>query len=828
MNEKFPYYSLSGEDSKNSFSAKKRILISKLVIGLSLAFLIISQFHWVSPIFFGLGSCNCNKNFVTNLIKGKGNSVNHITSSNLDKDLLFDTFLKALETNLSGNWSQKYTSEPHLAGTNYGLVEWTEKKFKEYGLQTEIDDYDVYVSYPNEQSLKLIKTTKSDKEVDEVVYKPSLKEDQLEQDVTTTGEGLVPTFLVYGANGNVTAEYVYVNYGTKKDFELLASQGVDVKGKITIARYGAIFRGLKVKFAQEAGAIGMLLYLDPGDDNGITPENGYKTYPDGPARNPSSVQRGSVQFITFQPGDPTTPGFPSKGDNIEREDPHGAIGEIPVLTISYREIKPILSKLNGHGIRSKKIGGEDWVGALPDYDYYVGPNPNFKLNLYSDQIYNITPLWNVYGTIVGNKKDEIIILGNHRDSWTKGGAGDPNSGSSVMIEIIRGFNELLKIGWKPERTIMFASWDGEEYGLSGSTEFGEYLEKDLQKKVVAYLNLDIGAIGSLLTISSSPLLNNLIRDVSKNLPYPEGGTLYEHFVKESGDIIHDLGACSDFDVFQERLGIPSLDMMFARRSTDSIYHYHSNYDSFYWMSNFGDPDFVYHNLMAKYLGSIILQLSERPVLGFRLSDYTEKLKHYYDEAIDKIPEDWKDRQIMLSLKDDLQENDKLDEITKNTYSSSNNLISISKCHKKGKQVDENSNLDKTHKILKLSKLIKKLEKSIVKFNSIAYSFDNEASFYEAQAENPNLPFWKKIKLYFIIKGINKKLQYFDRNFLYYPGLKDRPWFRHIVLASDRYIGYEPKTLPGLNEAIEDLDFDETVKWLRIILKIVKRTSKQLN
>ncbi|OWB74315.1 hypothetical protein B5S31_g4104 [[Candida] boidinii] len=562
----------------------------------------------------------------------------------LPKDEIFNNYLNVLEnSNYARNWSYEYTKNPHLAGTNYELVKFTQDKFKEYGLETSIKEYFVYLNFPKDNSLKLI-----DNNNDTLIYEPSLIEDQLIEDPTTRGDDLIPSFHGYSANGNVTAEYIYVNYGTMEDFQLLKSNGIDVSGKIVIARYGKIYRGLKVKFAQENGAVGCLIYSDPGDDYNITEKDGFKAYPDGPARNPSAIQRGSVLFLSYAPGDPTTPGYPSL-ENSERKDPKDALPKIPSLPISYKEIKPILNELIGYGLNTKNISNDFASDYLFD-DYFTGPKPGITLNLYNEQFYNITPIWNVMGELKGIMEDEVIIIGNHRDAWIKGGAGDPNSGSAVILEIIRSLNELVKLGWKPLRTILFASWDGEEIGLLGSTEFVEEYSKILSKKVVAYLNLDVAVAGTQLEIGSSPLLDDLLIECSKLIDYPlkkkmtttsteETGkniTLYEHFGDK--DKISVLGSGSDYTAFLEHIGIPSVDLGFVSNGIDDpIYHYHSNYDSFHWMEKFVDPNFEYHNTISKYLGLVILKLSEVETIQFNITNYINKIDGYYKQIQIDLP-----------------------------------------------------------------------------------------------------------------------------------------------------------------------------------------------
>ncbi|CCE82677.1 Piso0_002414 [Millerozyma farinosa CBS 7064] len=620
-----PLHEEHNEEEYGRFKISKKFIVKVL---LCMGF----YFFLISPAAFKVPSWAKG-------LKGVVSDYSYYGKAQQEKSL--DVFFKALETNFASNWSKKYTAEPHLAGTNFGLAEWTKEKFEEYGLKSTIDQYEVLLSYPHEQDLRLLDTNTG-----EQLYRAPLKEDEIEEDETTKGEGLVPTFLGYAANGNVTSSFVYVNYGTKDDFAYLQKLGVDVTGKIVIARYGAIFRGLKVKFAQENGAAGVLLYSDPGDDHGITPAKGFGQYPDGPARQESSVQRGSAQFlggIGSSPGDPTTPGYASK-PGVDRQDPHANIGKIPALPISYREVKPILDKLNGHGT---KVSLNNWKGELDGFEYWTGPNEDVQLNLYNNQIYNISTLTNVYGEFEGERKDEAIIIGNHRDAWIKGGAGDPNSGSAVLLEIARALGELKANGFKFKRTIILQSFDGEEYGLLGSTEFGEYASKRLQHNVAAYLNLDSAVVGKQLDLSASPLLNDVLRSAASKLAYPEPGvgTLYDHFVKEGDDKIGILGSGSDYTVFLEHLGIPSADIGFRGGKGDPVYQYHSNYDSYYWMANFADKGFVYHNLMAKYLGLVTLELSQKEVLPFGLNKYAKALKEYFNNAAASVPEEWLNEKV---------------------------------------------------------------------------------------------------------------------------------------------------------------------------------------
>ncbi|GMM32399.1 hypothetical protein DAMA08_051440 [Martiniozyma asiatica (nom. inval.)] len=664
--------------------------------------------------------------------------------------------LNALETNFAGQWLKDYTKDNQLAGTNLAMVNYTLGKFKEFGLDnTYVDEYTSYISYPLNQSLILLQN-------DSIIYTPILKEDIIDEDANSKAD--VPAFLGYAANGNVTAEYVFCNYGTVEDFKNLIDLGVNLNGKIAVIRYGKIYRGLKIKFAQDQGMSAVLLYTDTFDDGKVTEQNGFDSYPNGPARNPSAIQRGSALFLSYTPGDPTTPGYAIKpGEEKSRSDPHYTIPKIPALPISYKEVQPILEKLSGFG---PKVEG--WKGLVEGFDYSVGPNPNYKLNLLNLQEFKIKTMNNIVGKIEGKDNSKMIIVGNHHDSWTPA-AADPHSGSASMLEVIRAFNELTKIGWKPYYSIVFASWDGEEYGLIGSTEFGEYYERELKSKCIAYINSDVSTIGSILKLDSTPLLNNLLKSTANEIKYPNSSlTLRDHFRETNGEKIGTLGSGSDFTVFLEHLGIPSVNMEFINNLESApVYQYHSLYDSYYWMEKFGDPGFVFHNVLAKYMALVALNLADKPILNFRTQDYAFALSEYFHGL--EIPSKW------LSVKVE--------------------------CH--GKSNDS------------LADLIKEVKEKLIHLQSKSLSFDEKVEFYEYQYQKwYDLALWEKVLLHYKTKILNKTLMYFERHFLDDEGLNNRPWFKHMIYASGRYTGYKGQELPGLAEAIEDENYDDFFNKLK--------------
>lgn len=673
------------------------------------------------------------------------------------------TLFQSIDAESIREWSKKYTAERHLAGENYPLVQWTHDKFKEFGLKSEIAQYDVYLNKPYDHHVKLL-----DKDGN-VQYTASLEEDEIPEDPTTTlpEDERVPTFHGYSASGNVTGKFVYANYGLLDDFELLDAKGIDLKDKVVIVRYNRNFRGMKVKFAQDRGASAVLIYSDPGDDP-FSVYNGDKAYPDGKARHPSAVQRGSVQFLSLLPGDPTTPGYASKGD-VDRADPHGSIPSIPSIPISFRDVLPILKELNGKGPKQGEMN-EWWKGGLEEFDYSVGPS-DVELNVMNLQDYDIRPIYNVIGRIEGVVKDEAIVIGNHRDAWIAGGAGDPNSGSAALIELARAFGQLKKIGWKPMRTIILASWDGEEYGLLGSTEWGEDKAKYLKAHCLAYVNVDVGCSGSHFSAQSSPLLFDLIQDSTKRVSSPDGNeTLHEYWERDSGARIRTLGSGSDFTVFQDHLGIPSIDLGFKPRGDDPIYQYHSNYDSFHWMDNFADPEWKYHSTITKIWGLLTLSLAEREVIPFKATQYG-KLLHWQVDNLEKdISGGHNNTHVFSKLKGELE--------------------------------------DFIEKAEEYDKYTTKLQDEYTK-------------------DYPWYKWYIKVTLLFKIKITNFKLFKLERAFLYEDGLDDRSWFKHIVFAPDRYLGYTGALLPGLTEAVEDHSLERIIKWSEITSDCIKRAMNSL-
>ncbi|KAF2848474.1 N-acetylated-alpha-linked acidic dipeptidase-like protein [Plenodomus tracheiphilus IPT5] len=678
-------------------------------------------------------------------------------------------------------WSKYYTSGPHLAGKNLSQALWTKERWEEFGVASTIVDYDVYINYPKSHRLALLenKTTKEENLRDmaasrndwEVKYEATLEEDVLKEDKSSQLKDRIPTFHGYSASGNVTAPYVFVNYGTYQDFEDLRAANISLEGKIALAKYGGVFRGLKVKRAQELGMVGVVMYSDPGDDGDITEKNGNATYPDGPARNPSSVQRGSVQFLSFAPGDPTTPGYPSK-PGCPRQPVDHAIPHIPSLPISYLDALPLLKALNGHGPKASSFQTA-WHGAGLDYKgvhYNIGPSPDdIVLNLINEQEYVTTPLWNVVGIINGTIPDEVVVLGNHRDAWIAGGAGDPNSGSAAFNEVIRSFGFAAQAGWKPMRTIVFASWDGEEYGLVGSTEWVEEYLPWLSAATVAYLNVDVGANGPNFRLSAAPLLTKVVEDTLRIIPSPNqtipGQSVYSAWDKH----VTTMGSGSDFTAFQDFAGIPSVDMGFGFGSESAVYHYHSNYDSFDWMERFGDTDFEHHATIAKVWGLVAAKLVETPVLQLNATEYAIGVQKYVNAV------------------------------------------------KVRAQVAGFSTGEKKRKFWA------SLDDAVAHFTFASLIHDGTAEQLLDDYYHADIPWWqpwRKVQLYLAIRAINTKYKLLERQFLYPEGLDGRPWFKHVVFAPGKWTGYAGATFPGIVEGIDDNDEEAVEKWVDIAARVI--------
>jgi N-acetylated-alpha-linked acidic dipeptidase len=530
-----------------------------------------------------------------------------------------------------------YTSKAHPAGTDndYEQAVWTRDQFRSFGLKAELKEYFPLLNYPVKRSLRLNEPFQ---------FEAKLLEDIVDEDETSKDQNAVPTFLAYSANGSIkNASIVYGNYCRPKDLKRLSQSGIPLKGTIILCRYGLMFRGLKVKAAALYGAAGVLIYSDPKDDGYVLGP----VYPKGPWRPKSAVQRGSIQDGVIYAGDPLTPFIAATKDAPRINMTDANIPKIPALPISYEDASRLLLALVGHG-QHVDFFGDDWPGGL-NVAYWTGPAGKLDMEVQLD--YQVKPIWNVISVIEGRREpDRCVVLGNHRDAWVYG-AVDPNSGSSVLVETARIFGMMLAEGWRPDRTIVLASWDGEEYGLLGSTEWVEDHVHELNKTAIAYINTDTGASGPNFGASASPSLATLIRDVSRTVVDPRSGkSLYDVWMKHDMDEdlegepyprVGALGFGSDYVAFLQHVGIASMDLSFS----GPYGVYHSNYDSFHWMEKFGDPKFEYHALLTQMLGKILIRLTTESVLPFDFHEYYVALTKYTRD----LEEHFKEHYVFLKL-----------------------------------------------------------------------------------------------------------------------------------------------------------------------------------
>ena len=513
-----------------------------------------------------------------------------------------------------------FTEKPHMAGSlrNYELAQYVAKQWRAYGLEdVKLIEHPVYLPWPVRYEATLVGATEE---------KLSLKEEAIPQDKDSYATDVGIPYCAYSADVDVTAPVVYVNSGNPEDYDLLERQGVDVRGKIALARYSVpySYRGFKALTAQRRGVAALLLYSDPADD-------GYKkgeVYPWGPWGPESHLQRGGIVYDFNLPGDPRTPGWASiPGGRFLPAETAVSMPTIAAAPMSYKDARKILERMTG------PTAPPAWQGGLP-FSYQLGPSSD-KLHLIIQNDKEVRSIWNVVGRLRGAKRpDEWVILGNHRDAWVYGGV-DPSSGSASLMETARAFGELKRGGWKPRRTLIFASWDAEEFTLTGSTEWGELEAERLRAGALAYLNVDSSSSGNTFTAAAVPALAEFLRDVARDVPDPSGGSIYESWLRneEKKDareptVSTRLGSGSDYTVFLNFLGVPVADLTF-----DGPYGvYHSVYDSFTWVDRIGDPGYYYHAAMARYWSVAALRLAECDYVPLDYAAYAREVQIYLDET----------------------------------------------------------------------------------------------------------------------------------------------------------------------------------------------------
>jgi N-acetylated-alpha-linked acidic dipeptidase len=664
-------------------------------------------------------------------------------------------FLAVPDPKLAEEHLRILTQAPHVAGSpeDKATADYVAQKFREAGLDTEIVEYRVWINYPAEISVDVTAPAG--------VHMHGPTREHVDGDSFPDDPRVITPYNAMSPSGDAEAEVVYANYGSPEDFKKLDEMKVDVRGKIVLVRYGQNFRGVKAFVAQEHGAAGLIIYSDPADDGW---HRGDK-YPEGPWRPDTGVQRGSIGYMFQFPGDPTTPGIasiPSLPDAKRTAPEQSAqLPKIPTTPLSYADAWPILEHIGGPD------SPREWQGSLP-FTYHLGPGP-VKVKMHLKQDYQFRTIWDVIGRARGSElPNEWVIAGNHRDAWVYG-AVDPNSGTAAMLEAVHGFGESLKSGWKPKRTIVLGSWDAEEEGLMGSTEWGEQHEKELAN-AAAYFNMDVAVSGPKFGAASVPSLKQFLRDVTKAVPAAKGGTLYDSWQETSQaeaanpqegsnyrppaaqmkvDVpVGDLGSGSDYTVFLQHLGVPSTDI----GSTGSYGVYHSAFDDFSWFKKFGDPDFTYEQQMARVFGVSIMRMADADVLPYDYEEYAKEIGFYIDSAKRKAQAEFAGQTLNFAVA-----------------------------------------------------------------AQAAHHFEQAAAKILVRQQNLS---GDPVKL-------NRALRDAERALLIPEGLPNRPWFRHAIYAPGQYTGYAAVVIPGINEAIEKHDLDRTRQQIGVLAAALNRAAKVL-
>ncbi len=640
---------------------------------------------------------------------------------------------------------KRLSAEPHHLGSlaDKQNAEWMRDQFKAWGWNVALEEYDVLFPTPKERVVELTAPIK---------FIAQLKEPVLAEDPDSIDQNQLPTYHAYSDEGDVTAQLVYVNQGIPADYEVLQKLGVDVKGKIVIARYGGSWRGIKPKVAYEHGAIGCLIYSDPKDDGYYQGD----VYPKGPYRPEHGVQRGSVMDMPIHPGDPLTPGIGATKDakRLTREEAKTLL-KIPVLPISYADALPLLKNLSGATVP------EAWRGALP-ITYHVGPGPA-TVHLKATFDWKLVTLYNVIAKMPGSTHpDEWIIRGNHHDAWVNG-ADDPVSGMAVVMEEARALGELYKQGWRPQRTLVYCAWDGEEQGLLGSTEWVEHHAEELRQKAVVYINSDSTSKG-VLGVSGSHTLEHFVNDVARSINDPKGNdpkskqTLWSAMserrqtqartdeerraLRGRADLrISALGSGSDYTAFIDHLGIASLNIGMGGEGGGGIYH--SIYDTFAWYTRFSDTTFEYGQTLAQVGGTMVIRLADAQLLPFEFTNLAETIDGYVDEVV-RLP---------------------------------------------------HPNVE-----------VEPLRKAATVLRASADSYDRAL---RDALRNGAVSAAQQ-------KALNVLLYQSERKLLSSVGLPRRDWFKHQIYAPGFYTGYGVKTLPGVREALEEKKWDEATAQVKVI------------
>ncbi len=669
-------------------------------------------------------------------------------------------------SDLQKQYAVRLAARPHHVGSPYDKdnAEWLLQLFQSWGLDAHIENFDVLMPTPRERLVEMVEPTK---------FTARLQEPALSVDPTSNQQAeQLPTYNAYSADGDVTGPLVYVNYGVPDDYEELERRGVEVKGAIVIARYGGSWRGIKPKVAAEHGAVGCLIYSDPRDDGYAQGD----VFPQGPFRPKDGVQRGSVMDMPTHPGDPLSPGVGAV-PGAKRLDLKDAktLTKIPVLPISYGDAQPLLAAMRG------PVAPERWRGALP-ITYRLGAGPA-KVHLRVMANWTTARLYDVIVRIPGAQfPDEWVIRGNHHDAWVNG-AQDPISGQAAEMEELHAFATLLKQGWRPKRTIIYAAWDGEEEGLLGSTEWAETHADELRQKAVAYLNSDVNARGYLNVEGSHALekfVNGVARDITdpeKNISVWKRAQLRDIANARSPEDrtearmrpdlrIPALGSGSDYTVFLDHLGVASFNFGFGGEDQGGIYH--SIYDDTYWFEHFSDSDFKYGRALSQTVGTAVMRLANADLLPFEFTNLADTVKKYVGE-LKKLAEEQRN-QIR-------ERNRELEE----------GVFSATSDPRDPRVAPQREPVPPFLNFAPLDNGLDALTRSAERYQrALARAEQNGGAALASAAVAP----------------LNRTLIQSERQLTLDDGLPGRPWFRHQLYAPGFYTGYGVKTIPAVREAIE--------------------------
>jgi N-acetylated-alpha-linked acidic dipeptidase len=683
---------------------------------------------------------------------------------------------------------KRLSARPHHVGSPYDKdnAEWILSKFKEFGWDAQIETFTVLFPTPKERLLELLSPTQ---------FKASLEEPAVAVDPTSNQKAeQLPTYNAYSIDGDVTGPLVYVNYGRPQDYEELERRNISVSGAIVIARYGASWRGIKPKVAAEHGAIGCLIYSDPRDDGYFADD----VFPDGPMRNKTGVQRGSVADMPIYPGDPLTPfiGATADAKRLAVKDAP-TLTKIPVLPISYGDAQPLLAALKG------PVAPVEWRGALP-MTYHIGSGPA-RVHLKVAFNFDLKPIYNVIAKIPGSTyPNEWVVRGNHHDAWVNGTA-DPVSGTAPVVEEARAFGELLKQGWRPKRTIVYTVWDAEEPMLLGSTEWVEQHEDELRQKAAIYINSDGNGRG-FFGAAGSHTLERFINDVARAIEDPEtkltawkrlqanrianGNAEQRAEARSRADLrIGALGSGSDYSPFLQHNGVPTLNIGYGGFDDDGIYH--SIYDDFYHFTRFSDTTFMYGLALAQTAGTAVIRFADASLLPYDFTGLADTVGTYIKEL-----------QTLLK-----QEQDRIKERNREVEDGVFAAVNDSKRPLAAPKIEE---VPPAINFAPLENASNALTKAAERYKKAAEAAGTRVD------SSPS------------VASINARLIQSERQLTDQDGLPRRPWYRHLLYAPGAYTGYAVKTMPGVREGIEEKRYAEAEAEVVRIAKALDRETALVN